>query len=172
MPPVTVSKEVDGLQCHCNPMPEYPTGGRLMAELGDIAAPALAAIIPAIKDAGGDLDDPRVLAALAATMDANELLRAVGQALGRLAGDNPTRFERVTGELLRTVSVELPGVDGKIARVDLTTPAQINRVLQQGGGYKRLVKLLWFALGANFGNPFAGVFGGSPAAAAGTFREG
>lgn len=166
----TVTKQVDGLTCHCNPLPVYPVGARLLAELADVAAPALSVLVPSIEGSGADLEKPEGVAGLLAKLDAAQVFAAIGQAFGRLAGDNPARFTRVTGELLRGVSVELVE-DGRVVMVDLTSEKAIARVV--GYNYQRLVKLLWFALGANFGGFFAAASAGSPGAVAvGSFRAG
>jgi len=105
-------------------------------------------------------------------LDAGQVMGALGQALGRLAGDNPARFARVSGELLRGVSVELVE-DGRVVMVELTSEKAITRVV--GYSYQRLVKLLWFAGEANFGGFFGAGSGDSsavPAAAGASFRTG
>ena len=165
----TISREVDGLQAHCTPMAYYPKGALLGLELLAIAAPALAGIAPAVEGSGVKLDDPGAVSKLLAKLDAGKALDAIGDAIKRLAYDDPGRFQRVAGQLLRCVSVELP--DAGMRTLD--SEANINVVLAAGSGYPRLFKLLWFALEVNFGGPLAGAFAGtSKAIGQPQFREG
>ncbi len=166
-----IERDLDGIHVLGQALPEYPDGGALFAELADIAAPAIGALIPSIQGSRVDLANPASLGELLKEIDASAVLGAIGQALGRL-GDK-ARFQRVTGELLRTVSVELEE-DGKVSKVDLNSPAKITRVIRAGGNpYARLGKLLAFALEVNFGPLFGGGSrASSPAPSAAQFREG
>jgi hypothetical protein len=168
----TVDREVDGLQAHCTPLARYPKGALLGLELLAIAAPALAGLAPAVEGSGVKLDAPGAVGALLAKLDAGQALQAIADALKKLVYDDPARFHRVSGQLLRCVSVELEE-DGRIALRCLDSDANINRAIDAGGGYARLLKLLWFSLEVNYGGPLAGAFGGtSKAAAPSPFREG
>lgn len=166
-----IEREIDGLQVTGQALPEYPRGGALLAELLDIAAPAIGAILPSVQGSKVELSDAAALGALLGKLDAGAVLAAIGQALGRL-GDGP-RFTRVTGQLLGCLTVEMDE-GGKVTKIDLNSEAKIARVVRAGASpYLRLGKLLLFALEVNFG----GFFGGglprpSTAAAESQFREG
>lgn len=171
----TVTREVSGLQAHCTPLPYYPTGAILGLELAAIAAPALAGVAPAVEGSGIKLDAPNSVAALLGKLDAGKALDAVADALKKLVYEDPGRFRRVSGQLLRCVSVELPDESGRVSMRGLDSDDRINVVLSApGGGYPRLLKLLWFALEVNFGGPLAGAFAATSPATTGPtqFREG
>lgn len=163
------TRTISGVEVDCTPLPEYPRGALLLADLTYIAMPALTELGSSL--AGGlDLSmKPADLAKVALSRlgpnGAGKLIGALEGSMRRLLREDPATAQRLIGELLSGCTVTVPKEGGGAARVDLNTPAKIQLALSSsGGGYGLLFRLLAFALEVNYG----GFFG---AASAGTSRE-
>lgn len=164
----TETAVIDGLTVHATPLAVHPHGFLLGAELLAIAAPALAKLEPAIAGLKLDLADPGALAQLAAAvlerLGLDVIIQALGEAIGGLGHDRD-RALRVTAQLFRCLTVELPTEGGKLAMTSLANEGSVN--LAVGRSYARYTRLLWFALKANFTGPFVVGSSGSSSATAG-----
>lgn len=159
------TRTILGIEVDCSPLPEYPRGGMLLAELAYIAAPALGALGAAIA---GKIDlslPPAEIAKAALTSlgpdGAGKLIGALEGSMQRLLREDPKTAQRVTDELLCGCVATVPKDGGGLERVELNTPGKIQLAIKASGkGYAFLAKLWAFAFEVNFGGPFVGAFAG------------
>lgn len=165
------TKSIDGVEIVCVPLDEFPGGAEMFLTLSYVAMPALTELgakiagkIDLTKLAGADLD-VKQLAAIAAVAlgddGAGKLFGAFEGSMRRLLREDVTLFRRLSGELLSGCRAVVPAGEGRVAAIDLNTPAKIQQAIAaSGGGLLFFFKVLWFALGVNFGGPFADAFAG------------
>lgn len=166
-----------GIEVHVTPMLAYPDGLLLAAELTAVALPAIGALpagtIGLVKDvlsSEGGTDSAKLAVMLSAILAPDPSAEGQGAAQASALFDGLTRmllamadrarFRRVTGDLLRTLTVRHGG-----QMLELVSEKEVQQVT--GFDLRLLVELLGVAIRGNLASFTSGAGGTSDASATG-----